>query len=270
MAIIVTGGVSVTAEKQKTDIEKISDNFDKYIVRPANLFGLGGFVFDIERETVLRQNAEITDHYVEDNTAVQDHIAIRPIRLSLRNFVGELIYENDDRKTLNQVQEVVRKLTVLDAFIPELSTGAQQARDLITSKKATDFNSLTSGVLDLWSLTKNLNPGANKQQQAYLYFEALMQQKIKVSVQTPFKYLTDMYIESITAIQGENSRFLSDFQINLKQVRTTSLQIVKFDIKKYQSRSGQQAAPQVDNGKAQGKVRESSVLANIADSYRGQ
>ena len=52
------------------DIAKITNNFDKFIVRPLNAFGLGGFIFDIEGDATVNLNTEITDHFTEDEEMV--------------------------------------------------------------------------------------------------------------------------------------------------------------------------------------------------------
>ncbi len=41
---------------------------------------IGAFVFDYAGEVSSELHADITDHYTEDNTVVQDHIALNPIR----------------------------------------------------------------------------------------------------------------------------------------------------------------------------------------------
>jgi len=53
--------------------------------------GLNGFLFDIDDSDQVTFESDITDHYVEDNTAVQDHIALRPIQIMLKRFQGEVV-----------------------------------------------------------------------------------------------------------------------------------------------------------------------------------
>ncbi len=246
------------------DFSSIKENFNKYIVIPANAFGLGGFVFDIEGETTNDLRADITDHYLEDNEPVQDHIAVKPLRVTLQSYAGELVYETDNT-TNTAVQKVVQKLTILSAYLPVLSESAQQiqsslqtgaltfsrngALDLV--KKGFQQPNLNN-IVDLWALTKNLNPGASRQQQAYLYLKALMQQKLLVSLQTPFEFVTNMAIESISARQEENTRSMCDFTISLKKIRTVEVKVTGFDPKMYQNRSEEQISPLVEQGNNQG------------------
>lgn len=208
----------------------LTNALNNYIVRPSNAFGLGGFVFDVEGETTINLRTEITDHYLEDNTTVQDHIAVKPKKVTLKSYVGELVYRPEDEGA-TFVEKTVRKLTVLNGYLPQLTTAAQAIKDL----NAEDITSLIDSVgdtistqtvnkaVDYYSLARNILNADSKQQEAYLYFKALMEQKILVSLQTPFEYINNMAIESIVAYQGEDSRFISDFTITLKEIRTVEL-----------------------------------------------
>jgi hypothetical protein len=255
---------SPIAEENESLVAKIQKNFGAYVVTPLNAFGLGGFIFDVEGETSITLSADITDHFLEDNVAIQDHIGIRPQRVTLRSYVGELVYQVDS-KTNTVLQKVVQKLTVLNAYLPALSNAAQQIQSSLSlaSQSFTSgeiFNLASSAlrppnlnnIVDLWALTKNLNPAASKQQQAYLYFKALQEQKILVSLQTPFEFVTNMAIETIVATQDETTRNMSDFSLTLKKIRTVAVNTVSFDPNKYQNRSQQQAQNTSEQGNNQG------------------
>jgi len=261
------------ASQNYLDFSKIQENFGKYIVTPVNAFGLGGFTFDIEGDSTIRSDSEITDHYLEDNDVAQDHIAIKPQRVTLRSYVGELVYRVDPATNTN-VQKVAQKLTTLGAYLPELSKAAQQVQSTLTLAAAAFTpaglgklisTTLTSpnlnNIVDLWALTKNVNPGASKQQQAFLYFEALQQQRVLVSLQTPFKFVTNMAIESIVANQDETTRTMCDFSITLKKIRTVDVQTVSFDPSKYQNRSQQQNQTTSQLGNNQGSSQPLESLA---------
>lgn len=260
------------------NVLKIKSSFNQYIVTPLNAFGLGGFVFDIEGDTLINLTAEITDHFLEDNSAVQDHIALRPQRLTLRNYVGELVYRLDS-DTDTPLQKVVQKLTVISSYLPVLVSSAQQAKqayeDLVSNtinidvvKKAFTAPTLNN-VANMWALVKNLNPNASRQQQAYMYFKALWEQRILFSVQTPFEFIPNLAIESISARQGENTRYISDFSITLKKIRTVSIANAPFDPQKYQARTEQQQELQSKNGKTEGVAIQPSLAVKIFDSFGG-
>lgn len=231
----------------------VKDAFGKYVVSPATQFGLGGFVFDVEGATNVDLTADITDHYTESNVSVQDHIAIRPKRIRLDTYVGEVVYRNDDSAS-DTLQTLARKLTVLNSYIPVLTQGMQQAKTLFDSgREGITFAKVADAGLNLYSLTKNILPPTTKQQQAYQYFKALMEQKILMSVQTPFEFCTNMAIEAVFATQEEDSRYISNFSIVLKEIRTVSTTVVPFrQITSILDRAGIQDAPEVFGGKIQG------------------
>lgn len=273
--MVTSVNVSPNATQNGLDFAQIQQSFTKFIVTPANAFGLGGFVFDIEGETSIQLTADITDHYLEDNSTVQDNIAIRPQRVILKSYVGEVVYQVD-RSTNTPVQQVVQKLTTLNAYLPVLSKAAQQIQSSLSiasqsftsngisglsSSAASLLNSPNlNNVVDLWALTRNLNPAATKQQQAYLYFKALMEQKILVSLQTPFEFITNMAIENITATQDENTRSMCDFSITLKKIRTVEVKTISYDPNKYQNRAAQQIQSTAQQGNNQGQEQLVSPL----------
>lgn len=77
---------------KKPDVAaQVSTLQNKAIVRPDNPpRGIAGFLFDIRQEETIELNSDITDHYVEDNTAIQDQVALKPEMITLRGLVAEL------------------------------------------------------------------------------------------------------------------------------------------------------------------------------------
>lgn len=260
-----------------TDLNSIRDSLNAYVVSPLNAFGLGGFVFDIEGDIGANLQTEITDHYIETNVAIQDHIAIKPLEITLHNYVGELV-DRRNEETNTVPQQLTRKLTTLSNYLPALTQGATQAKEFLTQDLSdtfsefslSDVSDATNSVVDLWALTQNLNPAADSQQQAYLFFKALLEQKILVSVQTPFEFATNMAVMSIRANQPEASAFVSDFSITLKQIRAVSTETVPFNAADYQGRTGVQREQTSNKGKTQGAVTNSSTLFDLYEGAFGQ
>lgn len=213
-----------------SNFDLLASSFSKFVVSPLNAFGLGGFVFDIEDETSINLQADITDNFLEDGTTVQDNISIRPKRLTLRRYVGELVYSPENNKAASIAQKVTQKLTTLGSFLPALSTATSQAKGLIEDARSgslsldsISFESINK-VVDFWGLAQNLVGISNsKQAQAYAYLSALWENKILVSVQTPFEFMSNMAIERVDFYQLGESDSYSDISITLKQIRTVQL-----------------------------------------------
>lgn len=241
-------------------IGEIKDAFGKYVVRPVNSFGLGGYVFDIEGDSTVTLAADITDHFTETNSAIQDHMAIKPKRVVLNTFVGELVHRRDGA-TDTLTQNVARKLNVVNSFLPGLTSGVQQALDILNGDRDNiTFEGALSDVSNIWGTVKNLNPPIPRQQQAYLYFKALQETKQLVSVQTPFEFMTNMAIETIVGVQSEDSRFISSFSLTLKEIRRVSTRNEAFEFVRRDPIADQQISDVVNGGKVQGTERNSSVL----------
>jgi hypothetical protein len=231
----------------KTDLQLIQDSVNQYVVRPANALGISGFVFDIEGEAEIQLDSDITDHYVEDNSSRHDHISLKPEKIVLKNYVGELKNIVED-ETIKGVVNVATKLVTIANYAPAVADGVSNLKTAL--KGQTDFNQSIDNVADLWSAVKNMNPFASAQQQAYVYFKSLWKQKILVSVQTPYEFITQCAFLSVRAHQAEDSKYITDFTVTLKKINKTSTLLVPFDKNKYQNRAAQQNAPEVNKGKA--------------------
>lgn len=216
-----------------SDADIIANSFNKYIVSPLNAFGIGGFVFDVEGETSVTLTTEITDHFVEDGTTIQDHIAVKPKRVTLKNYVGELTYKQYGKSSASEfIEKAVQKLTTVSAYLPKITDMAKQVWE---NKGSLESLSGVSGLInnaelgsinkvsDLYASVKNMVGPQTKQAQAYMFFKAMMEGKILTSVQTPFEFMSNMAIESITAVQEEGSKYISSFSVTLKEIRTAEL-----------------------------------------------
>lgn len=238
-------------------LSSIANSLNQYIVMPANAFGLGGLAFDVEGEGRNELNNEITDHYVEDNSTIQDHVGVRPVEITLKGYVGELVFEKNGN-SVNLVQTLTQKLMTVGAYLPQLANAAGQAQQIISQGfSSADIGNLsvsdiTNTGTDLWSAVENLIPPSTNQQRVYLYLQALANQKTLMSLQTPFAFYNNMVIKNVTAIQNEETKFMSIFSVTLKQVRFATTSTISFNPNDYQPVAYSQNAPVTDNGKLAG------------------
>lgn len=205
-----------------TTLDTLTSDIQNYVVAPLNMFGVGGFVFDVEGESTTQLQAEITDHFVENNEAVQDHIARKPRSITLKGYQGEVIYQPQPDATGEIIQQVVQKLTIVSSFLPAITSATKQAQAIIEGKKGVSDLTLTDAA-DLFGLVKNVigsfTSETPRQQQAYLYFKALWQTGTLVAIQTPWEFLTNMAVETVIAMQPEETRYITDFSVKFKQIR---------------------------------------------------
>lgn len=188
---------------------------------PTQNMGISGFLFDVVGDEEVNLDSDITDHYVEDNTAVQDHIALRSPKCTVRGYVGELSVAVQGLAQLGQ--SIVERLTLLESLLPALTTQATQSFNNIQSISQTTY--LIAQASNLYNIFANANASNLKQQSAFNYFMALWSSRTLCSVQTPFQIFNNMAIENVRALQPGESLYAGDFSVTFKAIRTVQSQI---------------------------------------------
>jgi hypothetical protein len=217
--------------------------------------GIAGFLFDITSTDNVTHAAQITDHYVEDNSAVQDHIAFDPVKITITGKVGELVYTKN--QGLAFLSAAIDRLTPLGVLKPEQSLQAQryiaavdQLGSALTSAKKV-FNDLSSIFDD--------NPAQNAQQKAFARFESYFFGRSLLTVETPWKTYDSMVIENWSADQDAESMYETNFTLTFKQVRYVG---TNTNTGKLVGRIKEQKSAPVDQGTTKGK----SIFATGVDT----
>ena len=234
----------------------------------------------IQEHSISVQN-QITDNYIENNTAIQDHIAQSPITVSLSGLVGELVYKpptqaldflykgaNDliDRKYTNE-RVSTDKLLAIPQLLPPVDNVTQMAKNAVQYveasvdrylKIAQNFVSETEKITQL--------------ERVYAKFLAFRANNTELRVITPFKEFDNMYIQSITFRQG-NEKFTGDIQLTLKQIKKATTQTTEPNKKVMEIYNACQRTEEANHGKAQGvEVDNRTLLKKILlgdEKYRG-
>lgn len=255
----------------KSNVEQFSKTINKYFVAPHDNYGIGGFLFDISGDQTVNLDSEITDHTIEDNSQIQDHITLRSKKITLRGYVGELVYR-DVFGFSGITSKLTGKLGTIAGLAPNATKGMDQYIGKIgaLSNKGDYYYNLVSnkisGITSIWDFFNGKDQASQtNQQKAFQYFSKLRESKILVSVQTPFEYFNNMAIESIVALQREESGSVSDFSITLKQMTKAKVKIVAYDPsldvvgkngqsnKELQGRAAQQSSPVKQIGRMTGQ-----------------
>jgi hypothetical protein len=228
---------------------------NKSILKPKNMKGINGFVFDSATDDSIQMSADITDHFTESNIFINDHVAIRPIRIVMKGFIGEVIYNANPSGVLGLFNTVQDVLTTVPAYLGKYTPkGLQNIQNVLN--KGT---SLVNKVDNYISRAKNivgLFGKANKtshQQDAYAILKALFLSRVICSVETPFEYFdSNMIIESIAFRQGDNDKYRTDIWVTLKEIRTAQVLVTPVDKFTTGGRALFQRQAPLDNGKSQG------------------
>lgn len=201
-------------------------------------------LFHYEGEQSFSVESDITDHYIENNTAIQDQIALKPEIVTTTGFIGEL---NDLLPgVLRSLTPMVDTLTVISAYAPAQSTTAlnqfNRAAQLydnaskIAQSAVAAYSSLSSAFSDEDTGQQIGNTGVftagsaliqNKQQQMFQQLYGYWSNRTLFNIQTPWAIITDMAIQSIKAVQDADNRMASAFNVTFKKIRTASTTLEK-------------------------------------------
>lgn len=212
------------------------------------------FYFDFNGEDSVDLDCDITDHVVEDNTALQDQISIKPERVHMRGYVGEInniaagiggLFGTSAAHTASVVEKTaISKLTLLSALIPEVSLTALIAYNTAAQAAATLAATAKAGIAAARTIS---GEGIQtNQQKAYAIFKGYRKSRTLFTVQTPWEVFQDMAIETMRVVQGAESESFSTFDVTFKQIRTakTSTNVILLA----DGRANASNSPVVDQG----------------------
>jgi len=201
-------------------------------------------LFHYEGEQTLTLESDITDHYIEDNTAIQDQVTLRPEVVTTHGFIGEL---NDIAPAgLAPLQAIADKLTVISAYTPVLSATALLAYNEAFQLYQVGNNAVNSAVSS-WSSIFG-NGTQTKQQQCFQLFYGYWQARTLFTVQTPWGRFSSMAIKTLRAIQDAETNVITDFEVTFKMIRTAVTANTPGIGQSFQGRLFSQAFGQVNNG----------------------
>ena len=229
------------------------------------------YYFDVVTEHSLSLQNQITDNWVESNTAIQDHIAQSPLIITLRGLSAfkNLTYtageaESDAEKLLaeakqrNSIQDKSAKLTALSVLFPEVSNITQLAmnvQDYVNASKKR-----YKGIID--KFLNNNSPmdvatGAepdfkeNRLWEIYRKLSTLRSLNTAFLVATPFGVYENMYIQSLILRQGENN-YVTDIELTMKQINFADVITTKADKNVLAQLANLQRAIEANKGNTQG------------------
>lgn len=196
------------------------------------------FLFNYEGEQTVTVESDITDHFVETNSAIQDQIALKPEIITTHGFIGEL--NNVVPFGLQTLKKAAEKLTAIGSYAPQLSVTAQLAYNEAFLLYQVGTNAVNAAV-SAWSSVGNLDSNGqsvigsngletsfeiantqNKQQTAFQQLYGYWRSRTLFTVQTPWAVFQNMAIRSLRAIQDAETRVITDFEISFKMIRYAS------------------------------------------------
>lgn len=199
-----------------------------------------GFLFHINGEETVTLSADATDHFVEDNTSLHDHIALKPIQITVHGYIGE-INNSVENEALKLAKATATGIQSLAPFAPKLASSATRVYNTVEQTYKT-----AAMVKNTWDSIFPPEGGLqNEQQRAFGQFQTWFNNRQLFHVQTPWAVFSDMMIMNLRAIQGEENKYISDFEITFKQLRISK---TISGLEDYINRTSAQKASQVVNG----------------------
>lgn len=232
---------------------KPNDNLGIQAQLPDGSTTSDSFLFNYEGENTVTLDSDITDHWAEDNKALQDQIALKPEMIQTNGYIGEL---NDIvPKVLQPLKTAADKLTVLSPFVPQVSATALIAFN--TAKQAYDTAASVAGsAVSAWNTiagndVTDINgvkfQAQTKQQLAFQKFYGYWNQRQLFTVQTPWAIFNNMAIKTLRAVQDEDTRVITTFEVTFKRMRFAET-INQVNGISFNGRAAAQAAGIVDHG----------------------
>ena len=188
---------------------------------------IGGFEFDYIHEQRMEAGSSITEHWTENNFFLQDHVALKPVRLVLRGYVADV------KQTRTQAVGIIGALTaVLSPVAPYMTKYTPGTAAKMGSAIQTAFavegqlrNAISTGTAVVKTVgtiagVAGLMPTAC--QKAFKTLEGLRELQYRFAVVTPFKTYKNMMMENLVMVSPEDTRGYTDITVTLKEIRTTA------------------------------------------------
>ena len=255
------GGIDKKQLAQK--MWKSTVNAGEAVVNILGATGLAGFKFHVPQTEQVRFENEITDNFVESNYAIQDHIARKPVMITLSGLVGDYFY------SVNQIEDalalIVPTIKLVQAFIPDITARVKKQKiDFSNEQKQKlikqddgSYKVLVNGkqneyefnTMDLFYLFQSLYKMKSAQTRAFLFFEAMWKSGARFSVETTWKRYDNMVVQSVTP-KRDNNADITEFTVTCKQMEFATSKVET--IEEYKNRTQLQKAEATNKGAVKG------------------
>lgn len=250
-----------TTTKGTTDSRAYLDNTANAIVKVGGLQGIAGFLFDVPDMESIALDWDITDHFTESNSFLNDHKVKKPVIVTLTGFIGELVFRKADGIE-GALQTISNRLETVEAYAGDSTPGGvQKAQRAVQQAQRTvsAINQTLDKVKNIVGFFAGEGPQETEQQKAYRILASLGNEVI-LSVQTPWEFFDDMTIQSIGVTQNGETDQITDISVTLKQIRISDTKTVDFDQNQFPIREEVQSAPEEDQGNIRAQEVRSSFL----------
>ena len=163
-------------------------------------------------------SSQITEHYMEDNVARQDHWAIAPDKYILSGFIGEVIY-HPVKKWRSAVEKYVTDyLYPLRVLSPIFDSYTQSALNIVQAVE-TSYRRYEQIAENIFNDISNVKITKTNQQYIAEQLKAIQLNRQLVTIWTPYGTFDSFAVLNASLVQG-NTKYKSRLEVELKQWRT--------------------------------------------------
>ena len=172
--------------------------------------GIAGYLFDGAKTQTLDLTSSITDYPVENNTTIQDNIALMPERVTLTGLIAEIV----DVSSYPAVTT-----TTSENSLPPTTTISTPGAST-TDSSVVDIAPVNPSYFQLYFDQTGGTPDSGQQQVSAIGFlyQLWLGQSL-FTVETPWGIFTNMAIESINATQPEETEDVTEVSVTFKRIR---------------------------------------------------
>lgn len=218
---------NIVAQKMLKEVADIGT----IVVNIIGATGIAGFKFHVPQTEMVNFENEVTDHYIDTNSAVQDHIVQKPITITVSGLVGDYFYSNNEIEDM--VALITPTLALVKEFLPNITdrtvkrlTDAQSGHINLPNVQIPDGNihfqlqgekNFEFNIVDLFKLFQNLYKIKSAQTRAFIFFECLWKSRARFSIETTWKRYDNMIVQRVQA-KRDNNADITEFSITFKQI----------------------------------------------------
>lgn len=176
--------------------------------------GLAGLIFDWTGEERLELRSEVTDSWVEDNSAINDQVALNPERFTLNASTAEIVFSPAGPSSAPP--QPANPFPLNAPLMPSLTTGAQQ----VQAANSAPSSGAAQGTTNLYQYYLGLQSNLPSRQATIVGFiYQLWKGRVLFTVETPWGIFDSMVIELADATQPEETQGRTDHRITFKKFR---------------------------------------------------
>ena len=226
----------------------------------ANTKGIGGYELTMRTEESITLANSITDYYAEDNSSLQDNIALQPLTFTINGIVGEKYMDVTELSSASEA--IMNKLGPVLPYLPDCTSFVLQTltvAEAIASQARSALEEASETVNKLFGFTggdEENQTTISNQEQAFLFFYSAYKARELFEVNLPWATLNNCAIESVTITQPAETRWYSSVEIQFKQMNFASTQ-------------SSASAGRIGRSAAQATPTPATNLSNIGTSTNG-